>query len=207
MPKKKKPNPYSERERQLVAQEAARIIVNQGVRDYHAAKIKAADRLGFNKRGSLPGNGEIELAVAEHHQLFGGDAHSDFLRSLRTAAMSVMQTLAMFSPRLVGPVLSGTADHNSAINLHLFADNAEAVGLQLSGSGLTFRTFERRLKFRRNESQAFAGFEFHFAEATIQATVFPVDGIRQAPLSPIDARPMQRADARAVAALLELSAS
>ncbi|MGB5412021.1 MAG: hypothetical protein WBN09_10860, partial [Woeseiaceae bacterium] len=149
----------------------------------------------------------IELAVAEHHQLFGGDAHSDFLRSLRAAALSAMELLVMFSPRLVGPVLSGTADHNSAINLHLFADSAEAVGLQLSGSGFTFRAFERRLKFRRNESQTFAGFEFHFAEATIQATVFPVDGIRQAPLSPIDARPMQRADVRAVELLLTPAAS
>ncbi len=206
MPKKKKPNPYSERERQLVAQEAARIIVNQGVRDYHAAKIKAADRLGFNKRGSLPGNGEIEQAVAQHHQLFGGDSHSDFLRSMRAAALSAMESLVTFSPRLVGPVLSGTADHNSAINLHLFADSPEAVGLRLTDMGLAYRTFERRLKFRRNESQAFAGFEFHFAEATIQATVFPVDGIRQAPLSPIDARPMQRADVRAVELLLESQA-
>jgi hypothetical protein len=201
MPKKKKPNPYSERERRLVAQEAARIIVNQGVRDYHAAKIKAADRLGFNKRGSLPGNGEIEQAVAEHHQLFGGDSHSEFLCSLREAALAAMETLADFSPRLVGPVLTGTADHNSAANLHLFADSPESVGLQLSELGMSYRIFERRLKFRRNESQAFAGFEFYYEEATIQATVFPVDGIRQAPLSPIDGKPMQRADATAVALL------
>jgi hypothetical protein len=204
---KKKPNPYSERERRLVAQEAARIIVNQGVRDYHAAKIKAADRLGFNKRGSLPGNSEIEQAVAEHHQLFGGDSHSEFLRSLREAALAAMETLADFSPRLVGPVLAGTADHNSAANLHLFADSAELVGLRLSELGTPYRVFERRLKFRRNESRSFTGFEFHFGDATIQATVFPVDGIRQAPLSPIDGRPMQRADAAAVALLTGPGAS
>ena len=40
-------------------------------------------------------------------------------------------SLSPFSPRLVGPVLNGTADHNSAINLHLFADSAEAVAITL----------------------------------------------------------------------------
>jgi hypothetical protein len=60
----------SERARLMVAQEAARIIVNQGLRDYGLAKKKAAERLGLNTRGSLPGNAEIEQAVSEHLQLF-----------------------------------------------------------------------------------------------------------------------------------------
>ncbi len=52
MPRKKqRKNPSSERARQVVAQEAARIIVNQGIRDYRVAKIKAAERLGMNSRG------------------------------------------------------------------------------------------------------------------------------------------------------------
>jgi hypothetical protein len=33
--------------------------------------------------------------------------------------------------------------------------------------------------------------------------VFPVDGIRQAPISPVDGRPMRRADADELAALLD----
>ena len=47
------------RARQVLAQEAARIIVDQGIRDYRVAKIKAAERLGLNTRGALPGNAEI----------------------------------------------------------------------------------------------------------------------------------------------------
>ena len=43
----------------MLAQEAARIIVDQGLRDYRAAKLKAAERLGMNTRGSLPRNAEI----------------------------------------------------------------------------------------------------------------------------------------------------
>src|SRR5690606_40456469 len=58
-----------DRARHVLAQEAARIIVEQGIQDYRAAKIKAAERLGMSARGVLPGNSEIERAVGEHLQL------------------------------------------------------------------------------------------------------------------------------------------
>ena len=116
----------------MLAQEAARIIVDRGIRDYRVAKTKAADRLGMSTRGSLPRNSEIEQAVNEHLLLFGGEIHADHLRAMREAAISTMQMLEEFTPRLVGPVLSGTADDNSAVNLHVFADNPEAIAMFLA---------------------------------------------------------------------------
>ena len=196
-------NSDSERTRQVVAQEAARIIVNHGVRDYRVAKQKAAARLGVNSRGALPGNTEIEAAVADHLQIFGGEEHAELLRLMRTAALSAMAMLDEFSPRLVGPVLAGTADENSAVNLHVFADSPESVAMLIGDQGIHFRSYERRLKSRRGQTEVYAGFEFSHTHETIQATVFPVDGIRQAPISPIDGRPMKRADSNAVQELLE----
>lgn len=201
MPRKKVHN--GERARRLVAQEAARIIVNQGIRDFGLAKKKAAERLGLRDRGSLPGNAEIELAVSEHLQLFAGDSHTDLLQMMRQAALSAMAMLSPFSPRLVGPVLNGTADANSAVNLHVFADSAESVAFALEENGLSYRPYERRLKSRRGRAETYAGFEFHHGEASVQATVFPVDGIRQAPISPVDGKPMRRADEKAVRELLQ----
>ena len=201
MPRRR--NNGTERARQVIAQEAARIIVNHGVRDYRVAKQKAAERLGVSARGSLPGNAEIEAAVAEHLQIFGGDAHEDRLRLMRVAALSAMELLSNFTPRLVGPVLSGTADENSVVNLHVFSDSPELIALELEQIGVSYRPYERRLKSRRNQVETYAGFEFNHGNNAIQATVFPVDGIRQAPMSPIDGKPMQRADADSVQALLE----
>ena len=200
MPRKKTNN--GDRARLMVAQEAARIIVNQGIRDYGLAKKKAAERLGFEGRGTLPGNTEIEQAVSEHLQLFAGDTHTDLLQAMRLAALSAMEMLSTFTPRLVGPVLNGTADANSAVNLHVFADSAESVAHALDQIGLNYRPYERRLKSRRDRAETYAGFEFHHGEASVQATVFPVDGIRQAPISPIDGKPMKRADKKAVRELL-----
>lgn len=204
MPKRKSSG--SDRARQLLAQEAARIIVNQGIRDYRVAKAKAAERLGLDGRGALPGNAEVEVAVGEHLELFGREAHTDRLRALREAALSAMQMFEPYSPRLVGPVLNGTADGHSVVNLHLFSDSPETIAGELDGRGIRYRPFERRLRSRRSRKAApdsYAGFQFEHGEARVEATVFPVDGIRQAPLSPIDGKPMQRADARAVRALLD----
>ena len=200
MPRRR--NSESERARQVLAQEAARIIVDHGIRDYRIAKQKAAERLGVGTRGSLPGNAEVESAVAEYLQLFGGDSHADLLRLMRTAALSAMELLAEFSPRLVGPVLAGTADENSAVNLHLFTDSPEMVAMEIGDMGIAFRPYERRLKSRRGQVEMYPGFEFSHRNETIQATVFPVDGIRQAPMSPIDGKPMRRVDSEAVQLLL-----
>ena len=201
MPRRR--NNGTERARQLVAQEAARIIVNHGVRDFRVAKQKAAERLGVTSRGSLPGNAEVDAAVAEHLQIFGGDAHEDRLRLMRVAALSAMELLASFTPRLVGPVLSGTADDNSVVNLHVFADSPELVAMELDELGVSYRSYERRLKSRRDQLDSFSGFEFHHNHSPIQATVFPVDGIRPAPMSPVDGKPMKRVDGVGVPALLE----
>lgn len=201
---RKSPN-EDDRDRRQLAQEAARIIVDQGLRDYRLAKTKAAERLGMNSRGALPGNSEIEQAIAEHLLLFGGESHAGFLHGLRSTALAAMYLLKDFSPRLVGPVLAGTADDNSAINLHVFADSSEMIALFLADQGIACRLYERRLKKRRGRNaqpDVIPGYEFKFEGEPVEATVFPVDGIRQAPLSPIDGKPMRRADEKSVSALL-----
>ena len=193
----------SDRTRQLVAQEAARLIVDQGIRDYRIAKTKAAEKLNLTTRGALPGNNEIEQAVAEHLALFAGDEHVELLYSLRRTALIAMQMLEEFTPRLVGPVLNGTADDNSAVNMHLFSDSPEMVAFHLGDQQIHFKNYERRLKTRRNVVEIYPGYEFRHEYNIVQATVFPYDGLRQAPISPIDGKPMKRADMNAVQVLME----
>lgn len=193
----------NDRARRVLAQEAARIIVDHGIQDYRVAKTKAAERLGLSERGSLPGNGEIEAAVAEHLMLFRPDTHTTLLQSLRMAALSAMEMLSAFTPRLVGPVLAGTAGEHSAVNLHVFADSAEQVAFRLQEDGISYRPFERRYKSRKGRSETYAAFSFVHSESTIEATVFPYNGIRQAPMSPVDGRPMRRADERKVRQMLD----
>ena len=192
-----------DRARQMLAQEAARIVCEQGIQDYRLAKMKAAERLGMRALGALPGNAEIERAVSEHLALFGRESHSDLIQHLRSAAVSAMEMLTGFSPRLVGPVLHGTAGESSAVNLHVFADTPEQVASVLDEALIAYKPFERRLKSSRQHITSYAAFRFDHKDAMIEATVFPVDGIRQAPISPIDGKPMRRAGVNAVYGLLE----
>jgi hypothetical protein len=192
--------------RRALAQEAARIMAEHGIRDFLIAKRKAAERLAVTDGSALlPKNSEIEDALAEYQRLFGGDSHLTALDAQRRAALSAMRYLSEFSPRLVGAVLSGTATEHSEVQLHLFADRAESVTLKLLDEGIPHEVTEKRVKFNAEHIRAFPGVRFEMEEQPIEATVFPTDGIRQAPVSPIDGRPMRRASTFEVEALLQRS--
>jgi hypothetical protein len=123
----KKLPPRAENLRRALAQEAARIMSEHGIRDFLTAKRKAAERFGVTDGSVLPKNREIEDALAEYHRLFGGTKHGETLAGQRNAALSAMQMLADFEPRLVGSVLAGTATEHNDIQLHLFAERAESI--------------------------------------------------------------------------------
>jgi hypothetical protein len=190
--------------RRALAQEAARIMAEHGIGDFLAAKRKAAERFGVSDGTALlPKNTEIESALAEYQRLFGGQSHLTALKSQRRAALTAMRYLSEFSPRLVGAVLTGTATEHSEVQLHLFAERAESVALKLLDDGLAHEVTEKRMRFDAEHVRAFPGVRFEMEEQSIEATVFPTDGIRQAPVSPVDGRPMRRASALEVEALLE----
>jgi hypothetical protein len=190
--------------RRALAQEAARIMAEHGIRDFLAAKRKAAERLGvMDGAALLPKNSEIESALGEYQRLFGGQSHVSALNAQRRAALSAMRYLEEFEPRLVGAVLSGTATAHSEVQLHLFAERAESVTLKLLDEGVPHEVTERRVRFDAEQVRAFPGVRFEMEEQPIEATVFPPDGIRQAPVSPVDGRPMRRANAFEVEALLK----
>lgn len=200
------PKKFSQRAddlRRALAQEAARIMAEHGIGDFLQAKRKAADRLGVHDVAVLPKNVEIEAALRAHQRLFGGDSHDHGLKEQRRAALDAMRLLGEFHPRLVGSVLTGTATPHSDINLHLFADGSEAVAIRLMELGVPHSFYERRVKMDADRSVNRPALRFEAGARTIDATIFPIDGIRQSPYSPVDGRPMRRADMREVAELID----
>jgi len=198
----RRPNPRAELLRLAVAEEAARIMGEQGVDDFLQAKRKAAERLGVTEASILPRNTEIEAALVARQRLFSAERHEAELAVLRRAALEAMRLMADFDPRLVGPVLAGTASAHSEINLHLFSESAEAVSLRLEERGVPHEVLERRLRFERDRMVAYPALSFVAGRQAVDAVVFPLDGIRQSPCSPVDGKPMRRASTAEVAALL-----
>lgn len=183
----------SERRRSL-AHEAAKLMAEGGIRDYHQAKLKAAQRLGIFDDASLPRNREIEDALREYQRLFQRDNVAE-LRVRREAALRALEFFTDFEPRLVGPVLEGTADMHSAVALHLHSDDPEAVHRHLDQAGIPAESRNRRVRLDRERSDDFPVWVFSAEGLPFDLTVLPRDVLRQAPLSSIDEKPMRRASA------------
>lgn len=181
--------------RSAVAQEAARLMAEHGIQDFHLAKRKAAERWGVVEGAFLPRNSEIEAALMERQRLFGGAEHTSSLQQQRRVALQAMQLLEKFEPRLVGAVLNGSATEHSDIQLHVFSDSAETVYLHLMDQRYEYEVFERRVKMSPERQLLVPSVRFGMQESMVEAFVFPKDGIRQAPVSPVDGRPMKRAGA------------
>ena len=211
--------------RYRLAREAARLMAESGVRDFHQAKLKAAARLGIHDDASLPRNREIEDALREYQRLFqGGMLQADAaqggttaspgavppaagqpaeLHRRREAALRALEFFVDFDPRLVGPVLDGTADAYSAVRLHLHSDDAEAVAHFLDEHRIPAESRGRRLRLDRTRSLDCPVWLFSAEDLGFDLTVLPHDALRQAPLSPVDEKPMRRAGAGQLRALLQ----
>ena len=187
--------------RRSLAHEAARLMAEGGIRDYHQAKLKAAERLGIFDDASLPRNREIEDALREYQRLFQRDNVAE-LRSRREAALRALEFFADFEPRLVGPVLEGTADARSAVALHLHSDDPEAVHRHLDLHRIPAESRNRRVRLDRERSEDFPVWLFSAEDLGFDLTVLPRDVLRQAPLSGIDEKPMKRASASQLRQLL-----
>jgi hypothetical protein len=190
-----------QRLRARIAQEAARILLEEGVEDYQLAKRKAADRLHAGNGRLLPRNSEIERAVLDHRRLFFTDGYDDALSALRLAAVDAMRLLLRFQPRLTGSVLKGTAGRHSDIDIHVFADAVEEVLFLLMDKRISYRSAERRLRYG-DDVRYFPALRFAVNGREVEAIVLPTAAIKQTPLSPIDGKPMQRASIEHVEKLL-----
>lgn len=193
--------------RSAVAQEAARLMAEHGIQDYFIAKRKAAERYGVFDGAFLPKNTEIEAALLSYQRLFGGAQHESSLNEQRRVALEAMRLLERFEPRLVGPVLTGSATEFNDIQLHLFSDAAEDVYVHLMDRRFDYDVLERRMRMSSERQIQVPSVRFAVGNETVEACVFPRDGMRQAPVSPVDGRPMRRADMREVIELLAADAA
>ncbi|HMB57995.1 MAG TPA: hypothetical protein VKM35_12415 [Arenimonas sp.] len=179
--------------RRRVAFEAARLMATTGLADYHQAKIKAAQRLGISDEAALPRNSEIEEQLREYQRLFQNADQPRELHRRREAALKAMTFFERFEPRLVGSVLDGSADGHTAVCLHLYDDDADAVARFLIDADIPAQARTRRLRLDRERDGDFPEWCFSADGVAFEITVLPTTLLRQAPLSPVDGKPMRRA--------------
>lgn len=113
-----------------IAAVAARMVVEEGL-EFGPAKRRALKQLGLPGRTALPGNDEVEDAVAEYIALFCADTQPGELLALRRLATVWMERMAVFRPHLGGAVWHGTATRLSDIYIQLFCDDCKSAEISL----------------------------------------------------------------------------
>ena len=198
----RKSHRVDENMRQRISQEAARLISEHGIKDFFMAKQKAANSLGVSDKHMMPSNLDVEQALVEHQRLFHSVSQPQRLKELRQTALKAMQLLEAFKPRLVGSVQRGTAGEYSDVNLHLFSENPESFGQFLNDHAIPYEQKEKRLRIGKDRYDVYPAYSFIAGDVPIDIVIFPIAGQRQAPLSPVDGKPMQRDSIKKVEALL-----
>src|SRR5450830_317949 len=109
---------------------AARMVVEEGL-EFGSAKRRALKQMGLPSRTALPGNDEVEDAVAEYIALFCAETQPAELMALRRLALVWMERMAAFWPHLGGAVWHGTATRLSDIYIQLFCDDSKSAEISL----------------------------------------------------------------------------
>ncbi len=193
------------RMRQQLAQEAARLIAEDGIKDFQTAKQKAALRLHAPQTHNLPRNDEIQLALNQYQRLFKADSQPHHLRRLRQISCEAMRFFESFEPRLVGTVLDGSANEYSEITLHLFTDTQEDLSIFLLDQGIPFEQCSQTVRMPNDASVLIPGYRLVMQDAPVLLLVFDHKGMRQAPRCPTTSRPMQRFSLKKVEELIQLA--
>lgn len=185
-----------------IAYEAARILTEYRTDNIAYACQKAAAKLGISHRQQMPTKEEIELALREQQRLFRGAEQSAVLQRLRESALQAMQALHRFNPVLVGSVFNGTADSNSHVQLHLYADTPEEVLYTLSDLHIPWQERQRTFNFSSGHRREIPIFQFNADEVVYELLVFPADTPHMRPLDPQDNQPIQGASYKQLTALV-----
>ena len=196
--------------RQVIAQQAARMMAEEGISDFAYANKKAGRQFNAIDNLSLPSNAEIEEELRLYNQLFLSEEQPENLLTLRKNALFTMQLLEKFNPHLTGPVLDGTAGLGSETHIHLFADSLKEVEMFLLNQGIPFETNEKSYRVsNEGKRDKKAGprkkvpvFSLETEAGEIKLSVFEVDEIRVATRRAADGSNAERATISEVMALV-----
>ena len=193
----------AQKQRLQIAEIAAKLVANDSVVDYHAAKRKAAAQLGYTTQKNLPSNQEIEVALVKYQNLFQPQTQAAYLQSLRLKAIEAMKLLSSFKPLLVGPVATGTATRSSEITLHLYHDHTEQIGLFLSDNGIPNHSCEKHVRINATQTSIYPAFQFIADETPVMLIVFSENDKNLSPVSSISKKAMSMIDIKALRKLTE----
>jgi hypothetical protein len=193
----------SDKLRQAIALEAARLMYERVESEYYTAKRKAARRLCRQsvKPEDLPSNAEIREQIQTFARLHEGPKRTENLRAMRLEALGLMRILRAYRPRLIGSVMTGHVRKGSDIDLHVFTDSPGLVSDTLENEGYQFDV-ERKQVVKHGESRVFTHIHV-YARFNFELTVYPEDKAHYVFRSSITGKAIERASIRELEEFLQ----
>lgn len=187
--------------RARIAAAAARLMAEDGIDDYAAAKRKAARQLGAGDTASLPTNEEVETELLAYRNLYQAEEQSDRIQELREIALDAMHEFEEFNPYLYGPVLKGTAGPYADIDLQLFTDDLKAIELYLLNRDIPYEVSEQR-HYSGHEARAVQMFHLEWQGVPLNLAVYEANDERRSLKGSAAGRNIERASTAALSALM-----
>ena len=188
--------------RRTIRYEAARIMAEEGIRDYRRAKEKACMRIGVSTVHSVPTNLEIEDSLAEQLSIFANESVQELHRQYLETACTIMQLLRDYSPRVTGAALSGNITFSRPVEVHLFSGTFEEVGLVLESNDISSQLFDKRLRFSRAGFCSVPGYQASINGIDVEILVY-LPGEPYPPLCQTNGKPITWSSYKKVKRILE----
>jgi hypothetical protein len=183
----------------LVAQAAARFMVDGLESEYLGAKERAVLMLGLGSQTRLPSNRKVRecIALLTRDEL-GATEVDRRLREMRLIAEEIMMAITDFDPFLIGSTLSGDIHSTSDVDLHAYSDNPGEICDHLLEWG--FEEVEE--EYVENRKGKFVHLRWSERGYPVEITVYPLSWREITPYSSVTGKPMKRADLAGLRRLL-----
>ncbi len=185
------PNSF-EFQRQQICELAARIIHEDGIRDYHKAKLRACESLHLKSNTFLPTNEEIEFALQKRLQLFEPSTCGQSNNAQMGSAIDMLEILSDFQPRVTGNLINGIALEKLPIEIHVFSKSVELVTDELNWRGISNFVIEKRYRYSNNKYANVPLIICQLDQRDIEISVFNERELHRSPICPTNGKIYKR---------------
>jgi len=159
-----------------IASKAAELISQEGIRDYHFAKKKAAKYLGFNDKEILPSNYEIDKELILFKNLYQKVDH-DLVQNLKKEALKIMILFEHYKPFISNQFLEGIITKYPIIEINLFTDDIKEIEYILLNQNIHFEIIDVNIH-KKNAAKTLSIYKIDGYEFPIELKIFDTNELK-----------------------------
>jgi len=159
-----------------IASKAAELISQEGIRDYHFAKKKAAKYLGFSEKEILPSNYEIDKELILFKNLYQ-KVDYDLVRNLKKEALKIMILFERYKPFISNQFLEGIITKYPIIEINLFTDDIKEIEYILLNQNIHFEIIDVNIH-KKNTLKTLSIYKIDGYEFPIELKIFDTNELK-----------------------------